>query len=172
MGGVSSDDSEVIDLYAICARASARPAGDLRPPDLLSLAPPVTTDLPGEHTLNRIIPPQSRMKIALAGGAAFLLVLGVVVVSVSSASAQPAKATTAQQVPAAAELPLPAAAVEAPAPPPPEAAAKALPAPPTTGAPVVAKAPARTQPVAMRPRALTPTSAGPKMTKIQSTGVR
>lgn len=173
MKGVSHEDSEVVDLFAICARPSASPAGDLRPPDLFSVAPPaVTTDIgdEGDDTLARLFAKKSRAKLALAGGAAALLCIGLVIVGVTSGSAEPTKARVAAQLPAAAPLPLPPAAVEVPAAPAPQRAAIPLPAPPTTGAPLPEKPPQRVA-QASPAKARAPAAGGPKMTKVQSGGV-
>jgi hypothetical protein len=164
---VSSEDSEVVDLYAICARASASPAGDLRPPDLFSIAPPYTTDIAtggdGEPTLTGMLR-KPRIRLALAGAAGVLLLVGLVI-GLSSGGAPPRKAVTASAAPAAPPPP-PAETVEAPVLP---AVAIKLPPPPTTGAPASPAPPPRA--VAMRkPTAAPVVAAGPKMTKIRSDG--
>lgn len=172
---MSREDSGVIDLFAICARPSASPAGDLRPPDLFSVAPPAfTTDIvddDADAALASVFAKKSRTKLALAAGAAVVLVVGLVFVTASGASAEPAKASAGRQLPPAAPTPLPDPAVLAPpAPPAPRTMASQLPAPPTTGAPVLAKAPPRVQPAAAV-KARAAASGGPKMTKVQSGGV-
>jgi hypothetical protein len=175
VGPVSREDSGVIDLFAICARASASPAGDLRPPDLYSVAPPLAdaSDDADHHALARLFAKRSRTKVAIAAGAAALLVIGIIVVSVSGGRAEAAQANVPKRVQPTAPVALPNAALEAPTSPPPRPAAVVtqLPAPPTTGAPLIAKAPPRqAQPGVAKTRAPAP-PAGPKMTKVQSGGV-
>jgi len=164
---VTSEDSEVVDLYAICARAPASPAGDLRPPDLFSIAPPYTTDIvagaDGEQTLTRILK-RPRVRVALAGAAGVALLIGLVI-GVRSAAPPARKALTASVVAAA---PPPAAEPEEAPAPLPAAAAMKLPPPPTTGAPAAASPPPR--PVAMRKAPAAAAPVGPKMTKIRSDG--
>ena len=166
--GVSSEDSEVVDLYAICARASASPVGDLRPPDLLA-APAYTTDIgagdDGEVTLGGMLK-KPRIRLALGGVAGALLLIGVVIGLGSSKAPASRKAVTASITQAA--PPPPPETVEAP-PPSLAAASMKLPPPPTTGAPASPPAPPRA--VAMRKPAAAPAApAGPKMTKIRSDG--
>ena len=162
---MTSEDSEVVDLYAICARASASPAGDLRPPDLCSIASPYTTDIAhddAEPTLTGMLR-KPRIRLALAGAA---LLIGLVI-GLGSGSSTPRKAVTASAAPAAPPPP-PAETVEAP-PALPVAAAIKLPPPPTTGAPATPAPPPRA--VAMRKAPAAPVAAaGPKMTKIRSDG--
>jgi len=163
--GVTSEDSEVVDLYAICARASASPAGDLRPPDLFSIAPPCTTDITSggdsEPTLTGMLK-KPRMRLALAGAAGAMLLIGLAI-GLSSSSPPPRKPVTAS----AAAPPPPAETVETP--PALLAAPIKLPPPPTTGAPATPAPPPRA--VAMRKAPAAPAAAaGPKMTKIRSDG--
>lgn len=167
------EDSEVIDLDAICARASAKPAGDLTPPDLFSVAPPAyTTDIAegaaDDSIFAGVFAKNSRGKLAVAAGVAALLAIGIVSVSVSGASARSPKASATKLLPPPAPAPLPdpveAKVVTS-------AIASQLPAPPTTGAPVNVKAPPRFAPPATAMKARAPAAAGPKMTKVQSTGV-
>ncbi len=163
---MTSEDSEVVDLYAICARASASPAGDLRPPDLSRIAPPCTTDISADGdrdpTLTGMLR-KPRIRLALAGAAGALLLLGLLI-GLGSSSAPPRKAVTASAAPAA--PPPPAETVEAP--PALLAAPIKLPPPPTTGAPATPAPPSRA--VAMRKAPAAPVAAGPKMTKIRSDG--
>ena len=162
---MTSEDSEVVDLYAICARAPASPAGDLRPPDLFSIAPPYTRDIAagadGEPTLTSMLK-RPRVRVALAGAAGIALLMGLVV-GVRSAAPQAREAS----VVAAAPPPPPAEPEEAPVSLPAAAAVK-LPPPPTTGAPAAASPPPRA--VAMRKAPAAAVPVGPKMTKIRSDG--
>lgn len=169
---MSHDDSEVIDLDAICARASAKPAGDLTPPDLFSVAPPAfTTDISEDGDAGvfaGLFAKKTRGKLTVAAAVAALLVVSLVFVGVGGGSARPPKASATKQLPPEAPAPLPdpvAAPVVTPE------VTSQLPAPPTTGAPAVAKAPPRFVPPATAMKARAPASGGPKMTKVQSTGI-
>lgn len=164
---MSSVDSEVVDLYAICARATASPVGDLRPPDLLA-APAYTTDIAtgddDDVTLGGMLK-KPRIRLALGGIAGALLLVGLVIGLGSSEAPAARRAVTASITQAA--PPPPTETAEAP-PPSLAAASMKLPPPPTTGAPA---SPAPPRAVAMRkPTAAPAAPAGPKMTKIRSDG--
>lgn len=176
-----TDRSEVVDLGAICARPTERPVRDLTPPDLRSMGA-LTTDLVDDESLakprRQLARRGARAKLALVGVAsAVIAVLAIVTVfKVRGASASTSRRPTT--VAAAAKAPAPPAKTETAPPVVAVAAAVAppasnikLPPPPTTGA---------TQSVSPPPRAAfrssiqakpSSASAGPKMTKIQSTGV-
>ncbi|MBS2020189.1 MAG: hypothetical protein JST00_45440 [Deltaproteobacteria bacterium] len=178
-----ADTSEIVDLQEICARPTAKPARDLTPPDLRSMCG-FTTDLTGDDEERPLPLPrwkQPRTRLAAIGIASvFLAGLAIVgVVSVrGGASHAPARTALAAKVPAPSS-PTPAvvaatqtAQASKASPitePPPPASNVKLPPPPTTGASPVANAP---PPRAYRPVAQAkPATAGPKMTKVQSTGV-
>ena len=162
--GVSSEESEVADLDAICAMASASPAGDLRPPDLL-VAPAYTSDigLGGDAEPSMLRKP--RIRLALGVGAGALLVIGLVI-GLRRGGAEPARRSVAAA--AAPAAPPPPDVVEAPPEAPLPVAAK-LPPPPTTGAPASPPPPPRSAP-ALAMRKSTPAPAGPTMIKIRSDG--
>lgn len=183
---MSREDSGVIDLFAIHARASERPAGNLAPPDLVSAPPPAfTSDVGGDADDDGFDPfaRKPRKKLAIiAGAGGALLFIGILVASLSGGSDAP-KATAASATdpgggktgsstiapPAAAPIPEPAAAAQPSAASAPAARATAavhVPPPPTTGAVSSPKAPSRGRAVASKPRA----ASGPKLTKVQSGG--
>ena len=157
--------TESVDLDALCARPSTTPTRDLTPPNLLSIAPPMEEPL-GEvtraHRILGFVQKTSRRQRLLAAAGGALVFLGLVTLLAASGNAE---AKTALKAPIAA-LPI-ANALEAP--PPPTAEIK-LPPPPTTGAAGSPKAPPMRMGAA-KPRVVAAPS-GPKMTKIQSTGVR
>lgn len=183
----TGDDQGLIDLDAICARPSARPAQDLTPPDLRSLAPSAfTTDLDAvaDTGISRIIPmrgldAKAKKRLAfVAGGTALLAMLGIGIVVATSGSATanarqpaslakmpPANAAAAEPPPAAITAPPPAVIAAAP----PPTSNTPLPPPPTTGAAEGPKPPPRAFRPVMAAKPAAP--AGPKMIKVQSTGV-
>lgn len=177
---MTSEDSGVIDLFAMHQRATA--SAKEVPRDLFSAPPPAfTTDLysdPGlgghssesdDETGSNPFAKKSRKKLGfIAGGVGAFLVLVVVIVTASGGSEAP-KATAAAAQPPPAAVALPAAAAVAPVVPP--SAVAHMPAPPTTGAPVVAAAAPRARAAAPAAKARPAAGGGPKLTKIQSAGV-
>jgi hypothetical protein len=173
---VEREDSGVIDLFALCQRASATPARDMTPPDVFSMPPPAfTTDVSDDDdSLANPFAKPSRKKLGIiAAAGAGLLLIGIVFASVSGGSAEPTtKASAAGRIdPAsvAAALTVPPVAVQAPTPVP--SASINLPPPPTTGAAISPKPPAaRAQPAVLsKPRPAV--ASGPKLVKVQSGGV-
>ncbi|MBX3191035.1 MAG: hypothetical protein KF819_28825 [Labilithrix sp.] len=163
---MTTRDSGVIDLDAICQRPTASPVRDLTPPDLFSVAPPAP-DLEEESASLPKKLTRLPAKVFIAGGVFALLVVAVATITVkSSASAEPKK--TAARAPTTNVAPPP----PRPAEPPPVAAAPIhVPPPPVTGA-VADKPPPRATSALMKPRRQAPAApAGPKMMKVQSTGV-
>lgn len=177
---MSGSDSGVIDLFAIHKQASEAPPA---PSPLASAPPPAfTTDLlsvpksgpdlgidddenPFADTRNKKKP----VYFALAGAGA-LLVIGVAIAAFSGGS-EPAKTAAAAQKPAVTAEPAP------PSPPPPVATAEpsppatATPAAPSTGAVASnTKAPPARNNGAAR-KAAPKKISGPKLEKVQSTGV-
>lgn len=179
-----TDRSEVVDLGEICARPTERPVRDLTPPDLRSMGA-LTTDLVGDESLAKprreLARRGARTKLALVGVAsAVVAVLAIVTVfKVRGASASTSRQPTT--VAAAAKAPAPPAKTEsAPAAPPvvvaaapvaPPASNIKLPPPPTTGATQSNTPPPRAAFRSSMQAKPAPASAGPKMTKVQSTGV-
>ena len=175
MSSEDREDSGVIDLFAICARASATPARDMSPPDLFSVAP-LTTDVAGDDDDDLLANPfakRPRRKIGIIAGAVALVAVAIVFVSVSGGSAEAAKASAAGRPEPTTHVVVPAAAPSPAAPQAPVASgvAVALPPPPTTGAPVTEKAPPRPQQPSILTKPKAPAGGGPKMTKVQSGGV-
>lgn len=174
-------DSGVIDLFAIHKQASVAPPA----PDPLASAPPpaFTTDLlstpksapdfgldiDDENPFAAQASKKKPVYFALAGAAA-LLVIGVTIAAFSGG--EPAKPAAAAKQPAAAAEP-------APLPPPPAHAAEATPPAPATATPATpstgaiassSKAPAYHGGGARKAAAVKKIS-GPKLEKVQSTGV-
>jgi hypothetical protein len=174
-------DSGVIDLFAIHKQASEAPPA---PSPLASAPPPAFTtdllstpksgpdlglDIDDENPFGNQGTKKKPVYFALAGAAA-LLVIGVAIASFSGGS-EPAKPAAAAKQPAATAEP-------APVPPPPVMTAEApkpaapTPAAPSTGAvETKAKAPATHGAHAAARKASPKKSSGPKLEKVQSTGV-
>lgn len=175
MSAQDREDSGVIDLFAICQRASATPARDLTPPDLFSVAPPAfSVDVSDDDDSGLLVNPfakKPRKKLALIALGAALFVGVIAFVSISAGGASPAKASASGRAePATQVVPAPPPAAVQPPPPVVAAIPVRLPPPPTTGAPAAEKAPPRPQSsILTKPRA--PATNGPKMTKVQSGGV-
>lgn len=179
---MNREDSGLIDLFAIHNRASASPAPDQVPADVLSTPPPAfTADISAgadldDELANPFAPKPRKKLMMIAGAGAMLLLLGIVVASLGGASAEPAKAAAsaieappppAAPIPPAAATTAPAAA-EPPAPP----AVTAAPAPPSTGASAVAKPHLRRgkgHPAGSKRRG--GRGGGVKLTKVKSAGV-
>jgi hypothetical protein len=169
-------DSGVIDLFAIHKEASVAPPA----PDPLASAPPpaFTTDLLSAPKSapdfgldidddNPFGQPGAKKKpvyYALAGAGA-LLVIGIVIAAFSGS--EPAKAAAAQK-PAVTAEPAPAP------PPPPVQTAEPTPAAPTPAAPSTGAVASSKSPPARagaRKAAAPKKASGPKLEKVQSTGV-
>jgi hypothetical protein len=184
----SSDNSGVIDLFAIHQRSLTPPAPDAAPasldpfgtPSPLSAAPfsapppAFTTDLDGDADDDDLaanpFARKPRNKIAILAGAGGVLVFfGILIASLSGGSSEPVKASAAAQVapaPPPAPIPAPVVVAEPPAP----VASPHVAAPPTTGAALSQRpAPRASRPAASRPRAVT--AGGVKLMKVQSAGV-
>jgi hypothetical protein len=174
MEGVQ-DDSGLIDLLAIHnqAKAEAAQAAVARMSDPPSMPPgafTIDTAAADDAELEAVLAANARKRKAIigAGAAAAALVIGLVAL-VSSGGSEPPKAAAAARAKVEAAPPPPAAAapsasvtVEAPA------AAAQTPPPPTTGTREAAKPPkAKGAPAKAAPRK----SAGPKLQKVQSSGV-
>ena len=177
---MSGADSGVIDLFAIHKQASEAPPApsplaSAPPPafttDLLSVpksGPDLGLDLDDENPFGKTNAKKKPVYFALVGAGA-LLVIGVAIAAFSGGS-EPPKAAAAQKPavtaePAPAPPPPPVQTAEATPPPPPTA----TPATPSTGA-VASKAPA-TRGGGARKSAAKKVVSGPKLEKIQSTGV-
>ena len=144
----------------------------MTPPDLFSVAP-LTTDVAGDDDDDLLANPfakRPRRKIGIIAGAVALVAVAIVFVSVSGGSAEAAKASAAGRPEPTTQVGLPAAA-PSPAAPQALAPSAALPPPPTTGAPVIEKAPPRPQQPSILTKPKAPAGGGPKMTKVQSGGV-
>jgi len=182
---VNSEDSGVIDLFAIHQQASGAPQDPSTPgrfsPPASAPPPAFTTDLSGDDAgdhddLANPFAKKLRTKLVMmAGAGAALLALGILVSSLSASGPEPIKASAAAKVeappPAAVVLPPPALTVAAE---PPPVTASPVPAPPTTGAAAPAKPPSRAgvgRPAASKSRAVAVTAGGVKLTKVQSAGV-
>ena len=174
---VISEDSGVIDLFAIHNRATAVPGQSLAPPDVSSAPPPAFTKDVGSTGENGALDDEanpfakpSRKRLAMIAGAigAFVF-LAILVASFSGGSSEPPKAAAAAKVdpPPAATIPPPPVVIAAVESAPPAAA----PAPPTTGAAVFLKPPARGGAAKGTPTKSHTTAGGVKLTKIQSAGV-
>jgi hypothetical protein len=184
---VSSEDSGVIDLFAMHKKATESSAAQgLVPPDVFSAPPPAfSTDLAGDRNSDfgdgeNPFAKKPRKNLFVAGGiAGGLLVIGILVASFSGGSPEPAKASASGRsepttVSAPAPPPPPAPIVIAPVTPTeaPVATAK-VPAPPTTGAAIFQKPPQKAGRAAApaKSRAPATTAGGVKLTKVQSAGV-
>jgi hypothetical protein len=189
---VSAEDSGVIDLFALNERAKQAAAAKPVAPDPLSAPPPAfTSDVFGNEGRDSGAPgsassdddlenpfakkPIDKRKLMFGGGAAFLLVVGLMIASFSGSGPDAPKASAAGGREAKTESTPPA-----PPPAPPEitpvvapVAASPVPAPPSTGASTSSKAAPR---VAGRPsgpmaKPKATTAGGVKLMKIQSAGV-
>lgn len=160
------EDSGLIDLFAIHARASeAPPAAPSAPP------PAVALDIGGMDEGDvPFVDPQRKKKVMMGLGAAGgLLVIGIIIASVTGGSTpEPTKAAAA----AAKEAP----AAPAPEPPPPAVTAAPQPAPPppptaTAEAPKPAGKAAPAKFVGKAPAAPARGVGGVKLQKVQSAGI-
>jgi hypothetical protein len=170
-------DSGVIDLFAIHKQASeAPPAPDplasAPPPafttDLLSVpksGPDLGLDLDDENPFGKSSAKKKPVYLALAGAGA-LLVIGITIAAFSGGS-EPPKAAAAQKPAVTAE--------PAPAPPPPVQTAEPTPAAPTPAAPSTGAVASSKSPPSRggsaRKAAAPKKASGPKLEKVQSTGV-
>lgn len=174
---MSGADSGVIDLFAIHKQASEAPPA---PSPLASAPPPAfTTDLlsvpksgpdlglglDDENPFGTSGAKKKPVYFALAGAGA-LLVIGVAIAAFSGGS-EPPKAAAAANAPAVTAEP-------APAPPPPPVVPTAEPAAPTPAAPSTGTVASSKAPHARggaARKAAPKKASGPKLEKIQSTGV-
>lgn len=183
---VSKDDSGVIDLLAIHNKAKAEAAASVVPPPVSAPPPAFTMDLSSTPDLGGLAEMDElafadtgkKKKIGILVGAAAGCV-GLIAILASLAGSSEAEATKAAASPrpreAKTEVAPPAAAttsipVAAAPPPPVETAPVTTPAPPSTGSPVKA-APARRAPKAGARAPTKRPAGGPKLTKVQSSGV-
>lgn len=191
---MSAEDSGVIDLFALNERAKQAAAAKAVAPDPLSAPPPAfTSDVFGDGRDSALgsassdddldnpfaRKPIDKRKLMFGGGAAFLLVVGLMIAGFSGSGPDAPKASAAGSREAKTESAPPAPPPPAP-PAPPEitpvvapVAASPVPAPPSTGASSTSKGAPR---VAGRPsgpmaRPKATTAGGVKLTKIQSAGV-
>lgn len=179
---MSSEDSGVIDLFAIHEKAAARAAEKaaaqqaravddrpaLPPSKPFSAPPPAfTTNVSfSDDELDPFSRKTSKKPLIFAGlGAIAVLVIGIF--AASSATNTPPKATTASlaKTSAAPPVPSPPPVAVIPVMPAPVETAAPTPAPPSTSKPTPSKATAKA------PRTVKPRASGPKLQKVQSGGV-